>query len=440
MKGKPSKRRKAEPNSKLELRQRAEQLHSARIPGSPVKTPENKDSLLHELEVHQIELEMQNAELRRAQQELQEARNRYLDLFDFAPVGYFVLDHYFLITEANLTGSRMLGLERNRLSGQRFTRFIAPSFKNTFHRCMVTITEHPEPVCELQMQKQDAILFDAELRVVAMTAEDRKLSFRVAVTDITQRKQAEEALAKAKGELEIKVQERTAELQQSIIEEKRLRNQLQGYARRITQVQEEERKRIAYELHDDTAQYLGILKMQINALAESDKIQNPEVLGKLKYLEKDADRAFNDVRRYSHELRPSVLEHMGLRASLEQIGEDINKLNHFKLEVEAEGREPKLSEEIKLGFFRIAQEAINNIRKHAKANKATIEVSFQKKQLVMQVVDDGTGFDVKAASTRGKKGSLGLMSMRERADLIGASLKIESRPHQGTTVRVEMPL
>jgi signal transduction histidine kinase len=181
--------------------------------------------------------------------------------------------------------------------------------------------------------------------------------------------------------------------------------------------------------------------MQLGALIQSRKIRSPDVLERLRYLEKDADRAFHDIRRYSHELRPVVLEHMGLLPALEQIAEDINKLNLFQVEIDAKGREPELSEEVKLGFFRIAQEAINNVRKHSKANNAIIHLKFQKKKLSMMVIDNGTGFDIKQSSaSAGNKGSLGLMSMRERAELIGADLKIESKPGKGTVVSVEMPL
>ena len=212
------------------------------------------------------------------------------------------------------------------------------------------------------MQKTGEAVFYAELRIVTLNTPDNHLLYRVAVTDITERKQAEEILARAKDELEIKVKERTRELAKA-------NGELKQYANRITQVQEEERKRIAYELHDDTAQYLGILKMQLNALLHSGEIQSPKVKDKLQFLEKDADRAFNDVRRYSHELRPVVLEHQGLLAAIEQIADDYNKLGQLSVEVNVEGVEPELSEEVKLGFFRIAQEALNNVRKHSKASQ-----------------------------------------------------------------------
>jgi len=230
-------------------------------------------------------------------------------------------------------------------------------------------------------------------------------------------------------------------LMTDITERKNLEQALKNYAQRITQVQEEERKRIAYELHDDTAQYLAILKLQLDSLLYSGKIQDPEVLEKLKYLERDAGRAVDDVRRYSHELRPGVLEHLGLQAALEQIAEDINKLRQMSVKVDVEGREPEMSEVVKLGFFRIAQEAINNSRKHAKASQVVVGLNYSENQIQMIVSDNGVGFDVrkeKDKSGTGLRGSLGLTSMQERAKLIGADLKIDSRPGEGTKVVVQL--
>ncbi|MDD5700661.1 MAG: histidine kinase N-terminal 7TM domain-containing protein [Dehalococcoidales bacterium] len=224
-----------------------------------------------------------------------------------------------------------------------------------------------------------------------------------------------------------------------LTERKRMEQSLKEYANRITRVQEEERKRIAYELHDDTVQYLSILKLQIDSILGSGKIRSPEVLDKLQYLEKDAGRAMDDVRRYSHELRPGVLDHLGLLAALEQIVEDTNKLKQIKVKLNVEGQEPELSDEVKLGLFRIAQEALNNVRKHARTGTATVNLQFDEGYLGMEIVDNGAGFDIKEALTRsGSKGSLGLMSMQERAKLIGADLKIISEPGKGTKVTVEI--
>jgi PAS domain S-box-containing protein len=224
-----------------------------------------------------------------------------------------------------------------------------------------------------------------------------------------------------------------------VTERKSMEQALKDYAQKITRVQEEERKRIAYELHDDTAQYLSILKLQLDSLVQSGKIQDPEIMEKLRFLEKDADRAFQDVRRYSHELRPGVLEHLGLQAAMEQIADDINKLAQITVEVNIEGEEPEISEDVKLGFFRIAQEALNNSRKHAKGSRATIRLQFLENRVKMTVSDNGAGFDMKEALNRTSlKGNLGLTSMQERAKLIGANLQIDSKPGAGTIVTVEM--
>jgi PAS domain S-box-containing protein len=222
---------------------------------------------------------------------------------------------------------------------------------------------------------------------------------------------------------------------------KNMEQELKAYAQRITQVQEEERKRVAYELHDDTVQYLSILKLQLDYLINSGKIQDPEISEKLVYLEKDAARAVDDVRRYSHELRPGVLEHLGLQAALEQIAEDVNKFNQVAVEVDTEGEEPGIPEEVKLGFFRIAQEALNNARKHADASRINISIQFTGSCVKLAVTDNGIGFDIQQAAVRTNlQGNLGLMSMRERAKLIGADLNIESEIGKGTTVTAEIKL
>ncbi|MCR4393320.1 MAG: ATP-binding protein [Dehalococcoidales bacterium] len=128
-------------------------------------------------------------------------------------------------------------------------------------------------------------------------------------------------------------------------------------------------------------------------------------------------------------------------AALEQIAGDFNKLGQFFVEVQVEGMEPELSEEVKLGLFRIAQEALNNARKHSKASQVNIDIRFNQNRIRMIISDNGEGFNAREALKRSSiKGSLGLLSMKERADLINADLNIESKPSQGTVVRVDLKL
>jgi PAS domain S-box-containing protein len=371
-------------------------------------TPDEIKNLVQALQIHEVELEKRVAE--RTAEVLRE-RQRLYNVLETLPVMICLvtLDHQVAFANRAFReqhGGEVRGRHCYEYTAQRIEPCDSCEAFDTLKTGQPHRWEKAAPdgrsvfdVYSFRLTEADGSLFILEMGI-----------------DVTQRKNTEQELTKAN-------------------------EQLKQFGHRITQVQEEERKRIAYELHDDTAQYLSILKMQLGALVQSGNIQSPELLEKLRYLEKDADRAFNDVRRYSHELRPSVLEHMGLGASMEQIAEDINKLSSLEVEVRVQGREPKLDEEVKLGFFRIAQEALNNIRKHAKAEKAVIEMKYQKKQMSMRVIDNGVGFDTQQATTRaGKKGSLGLMSMQERADLIGASLEIESRRGGGTTVKVELEL
>ena len=200
-----------------EIRQRAEKkLAIKAVSTEPLSemTLEKTASLIHELQVHQIELEMQNDELRRIQDELEETRDRYSHLYDFAPIGYFALNQKGIINEANLTIAAMLGVDRSALIGQPFTRFILRDDKDTFykHRQQLLEIEAPQS-CELRLVKKDGHVFYARLECTTITnkGEDGK-QIRAAVSDITERNQAEEALLKAHCELERRVEKRTAEL------------------------------------------------------------------------------------------------------------------------------------------------------------------------------------------------------------------------------------
>ena len=177
----------------------------------------NALALVHELQVHQIELEMQNEELKRARQEAEEALAKYSDLYDFAPIGLFTLDEQGQILESNLAGATFLGVERRNLSKKSFQRFVTPKDRPTFDDfCKKAFETSVKQMCELFLLKKDGPPFYA--RIEGTVTEDSlqsKRDFRIAVIDITETKLAEKALRQLKNDLELRVQERTADLERT---------------------------------------------------------------------------------------------------------------------------------------------------------------------------------------------------------------------------------
>jgi PAS domain S-box-containing protein len=202
------------------LRRRAEGIarkKTASIPeGRGALSPEDTRRLLHELQVHQIELEMQNDELRSAQAQLDSARSRYFDLYDLAPVGYCILSVQGLILETNLAAATLLGVTRGALVKQPITRFIRKEDQDIYYRHCKHLSETGVPqACELRMVKMDGEAFWGHLAIAAMQANDYTDVSRVVLTDITGRKEAEAALGRVHDELEQRVKERTEALRQA---------------------------------------------------------------------------------------------------------------------------------------------------------------------------------------------------------------------------------
>ena len=190
--------KKDEPDSKkfAALRRMAEKQIGEQIKDPDKLSVEDACRLVHELSVHKIELEMQNEELKAAQEELIEARDKYSDLFDFAPVGYFTFDRNGIVEGANLTGSKMLGVERRNLIGKPFSLYVAPDERNIFRSHLKKVTETKAgQVCEIQVLKTKETSFHAVLESILIEGNNRELcQCRTTMTDITDRKQAERAL------------------------------------------------------------------------------------------------------------------------------------------------------------------------------------------------------------------------------------------------------
>ncbi len=178
------------------LRKQAEKRLQEKAGDAARRHPDDAPKLIHELEVHQIELEMQNEELRRTQEKLLESRDTYHALYDFAPIGYFTIDKKALIQQVNLTGAELLGLQRNKLLDTKFSRFISPDYQDEFYfHCKKIFESRTKQTCDLKLVKQDGTHFDARLDSLFVQAKAApSVQFRTAVSDITERVQAKKVL------------------------------------------------------------------------------------------------------------------------------------------------------------------------------------------------------------------------------------------------------
>ncbi len=640
--------------------------------------------LVHELQVHQIELEMQNEELRRAQMDLEAARDRYVDLYEFSPAGYLTLDSQGKIVEANLRAAALLGLRRNKLIGRPLADFLAAAEQDRFHRhgrevmktglrqtcevqlrqdggafsyvsleslavrdqqgcvshwrtALLDISARKRAEQELQTQRaqyeaiidtaMDAIItVDEEERVVLFNraAEslflceadeaigrplDRfiperfrrahhdhlrrfgrsvmqpramqptsalcglrangeefpfeasvahvqicgKRLFTIILRDITERKAAESALQaseafirsvldslptqvcvldKEGGILKMNAAwkewaaraadgsaagakvgenylahcrreiaqggrteqpvldgieavlagrrasfsreylsrapegdcwfllrvtplkgasgavlsrtdiservEMSRQLEDHVVLLGKQRMELETLAGKLIAAQEQERRRIARELHDDFNQRLAALSLDLERLGLHPSSQPDSPDQQLAIIRGHVAKLSDDLHDLAYRLHPSLLEHVGLEVAVRDHVAEFAKRTGLSVTFTAREVPSALAPEMATNLFRVMQESLQNVSKHAKATEVTVKLSGSSKGVGVSVRDNGKGFDNEDRQTRVR--GLGLLSMQERARLLGGFLRIHSIPHDGTKVCVWIPL
>ena len=366
--------------------------------------------LVNELGTHQIELEMQNEELRRTQKELEVSQSRYQELYDLAPVGYFAFDEKGFIREVNLTGASMLGTERGLLIGKRIYQFVDSSDQDTFYLYLRSIFKlKAKETLEIKLKRADGSIFYAQMESASMGTD----YCNSILSDITRRKSTE---------MELQISTR----------------QLHQLTAHLQSVREEERTNIARDIHDDLGQAMTALKMDLSEM-EEQLLTNRGIEKLAELVKADLEivkASIQSVQRICTQLRPNLLEHFGLGAALEWQAEEFQKRYGIECKVNLIPADIIVDEEYSTVLFRIFQEALTNVQRHAKATKITTSLSDQGDSTILQIADNGVGIDKENLS---KSNSFGLMGMRERVQILNGELRITGSQKTGTTITVIIP-
>jgi PAS domain S-box-containing protein len=224
-----------------------------------------------------------------------------------------------------------------------------------------------------------------------------------------------------------------------LTERKRLRENMGFYISEITKAQEEERKRVAREIHDGTVQSLSALALDIDSMQRKARELPDEFIGRIKALRTKTNTILEELRHFSHELRPGIIDQVGLVAGLEILVEELNNQIGTRVNLVVTGPEQRLASEMELGLFRITQEALRNIRKHSKATEAEVKLKYARKRIKLNVTDNGHGFAV--PETLGDlvtDNKLGLIGMQERVRLLNGLFRVKSHVGGGTRIEFEV--
>jgi PAS domain S-box-containing protein len=441
-----------------QLRRRAERRLKEKMSHSPKRTLAQTHRLVHELEVHQVELEMQNEELQNARDKLETALDQYSELYDFAPVGYFCLDPQGRILKVNLKGAALLGVPRPRLINRLFMSFVLPASRPFF----VTFLERVfgatgEQVCEAALVKDNSTSFWGSFHGTSSISEKEGMKCcRVVLSDITSLKQAREAqrrmeaLTAANAELRQEIirreaverclQESKQEQIQLLQQSQEMHDELRLLSRQFISAQEEERKRISRELHDVIAQTLTSINLRLAAL-KTEAVRDPKSLEQsIGRTQEEVMRSVNIVHRFARQLRPAVLDDLGLVPALHEFLKQFGAETGVRVNLSAFSEVERVSEARRTVLYRVAHEAIANIRRHANASQVDVEIEKLDGALRMTIKDNGKGFQLQGPLRTRKDKRLGLLGMRERLEMLGGEFRIVSLPGKGTTVIAQIPL
>ncbi len=363
-------------------------------------TPDEIQALVYELEVHKIELKTQNEQLREAQRATEASNERFRRLYDSAPTGYLTLDSEGAIVEANESISRILKTPRSYLVGSKLSAFVTAHCQDRWHlarHALMGSRRRRDLTLEIVSAAGGAI----DAQIVAMSGDARGAEpneIHIAVIDMTELRRTERAL--------------------------------QAAVVAATQAEENERRKLAADLHDDAGQLLSLASLKLHALGDAKETERGSRMVELEDLLVEIRSRISSL---SFQLSPPLLHDVGLVAAIQWLAEDL-ETNHGLTTRIIEEQELQLDENMRIAFYRAIRELLLNVVKHSGVKEARVRIAREGGMARIAVEDGGVGMPPRA-----KRYGFGLLALRERLEQLGGSLEIRGNSGTGTTVVVSLP-
>lgn len=335
------------------------------------------------------------------------------DILNAFPFYVMLIDEEHRILQVNKAVQGQLGLEPEAIIGQYCPTIIHGQDK-PWYACPLEEAVDKKGIAverEAFDEKSGRWMRSVVYPTRRLTGDGKRIFFHM-VSDVTDRKQAEEQL-------------------------KTSRQQLRNLSAHLEAIREEERRKMAREVHDELGQILTSLKIDLSWLTRKLATENETLVEKVKYINALVDEAIQTGKRISAELRPGVLDDLGLVAAIEWQTEELEKRSEMKFKFKSFPDDFILDTERSVAIFRICQEALTNILRHSGATKVNVNLKKEENRIVLRVRDNGKGIEKKHISD---PKAFGLIGMRERARIWGGEVHIRGTPGKGTTVVASIPL
>ena len=344
---------------------------------------------------------------KQAEQALRESEERFRELFENSKDALYVHDLTGCYTSVNRAAERLSGYTREELIGRHFSILLNPEYERHVRGHLERKADEPsESTYETEIVTKHGHSVPVEISSRLILADGAAVAVQGCLRDVSERKRVQAAA--------------------------------RTYSRRLIEAQEGERRRMSRELHDQVGQILTAVKMNLHVLRK--KCSAPEILASIEDNMKVIDEAVDQVRDLSVDLRPLLLDDFGLvvavRWYLDRQAKSCGVPADFT--THSLGEDDRFSSELETACFRIVQEAVTNVARHAHASRISVVLERVGQDLILLISDDGAGFDMKVLRT--SAATLGLRSMEERVQAMGGSITIDSAPDRGTAICARLPI